>query len=165
MEFFSNYGIEPLRLLGQVLIWVILYIILKKYAFGPVLKVLEERKARIAESIANAERIQRELEAAEKTRRELVAQAQATATELINEAKKAADATGAKRIQEAAEQAEAILRKAEETAALERERILAELRAEIGNLVIATTAKVAGKILTPEDQTRLRHETEAALRS
>lgn len=165
MEFFDNYGIEPLRLLGQILVWVILYFVLKKYAFGPVLKVLEERKARIAESIANAERIQRELEEAERTRKELVAQAQATATELINEAKKAADATGAKRMQEAAEQAEAILRKAEETAALERERILNQLRAEIGNLVVATTAKVAGKVLTPADQTRLREEAAAALRN
>ncbi|MFQ3671510.1 MAG: F0F1 ATP synthase subunit B [Verrucomicrobiia bacterium] len=165
MEFFDNYGIEPLRLLGQVLVWVILYLILKKYAFTPILNVLEERKNRIAESVANAERIQRELEEAERTRKQLIAQAQATATELINEAKKAADATGAKRIQEAAEQAEAILRKAEETAALERERILNQLRAEIGNLVVATTAKVAGKVLTPADQTRLRDEAASSLRN
>jgi F-type H+-transporting ATPase subunit b len=165
MEFFENYGIEPGRLFAQILIWIALYFILKKYAFGPIIKVLEERKERIAESVANAERIQKELEEAERTRKEMIQLAQTQATELINEAKKLADASGAKKIQEAVEQAEAVLRKAEEAAALERERILNQLRSEIGNLVVATTAKVAGKVLTAEDKSRLQAESSAALRN
>jgi F-type H+-transporting ATPase subunit b len=55
--------------------------------------------------------------------------------------------------------AEQLLDKASEAAALERARMLAEVKREIGRLVVQTTATVTGKILTPEDHRRLAEET------
>ncbi|MDD5262075.1 MAG: F0F1 ATP synthase subunit B [Methylacidiphilales bacterium] len=163
MEILNNFGIDLGRFFGQLAIWLVLFIILKKYAFGPILNVLEERKRLIAEGVANAERIRQELEAAEKKRVELMAQAGAEGNRLIEEAKKSADLIGAKKVQEAVQQAETLIRKAEEAAALDRERMMGELKQELGRLVVATTSQVTGKILTAEDQVRLQKETISGL--
>ena len=55
--------------------------------------------------------------------------------------------------------AQAILAEARETATREHEHMLAQLKREIGRLVVETTAAVTGKILTTEDQQRLAEET------
>ena len=55
-------------------------------------------------------------------------------------------------------EAEQILAKAREATAVEREKVLAELRREVGRLVVHTTAKVTGKVLTPDDQQRISEE-------
>jgi len=61
--------------------------------------------------------------------------------------------------QKAIAAAEQLIAKAREAIAADRERTMAELRHEIGRLVVETTAKVAGKVLTPEDQKRILEET------
>jgi F-type H+-transporting ATPase subunit b len=55
-------------------------------------------------------------------------------------------------------QAQEIIRKAHEASALDRDRLMAELKQHVGELVIQTTQKVAGKVLTPDDQSRLNSE-------
>ena len=52
-----------------------------------------------------------------------------------------------------------MMSKAREAAGLERDRMLADLKREVGRLVVQATAAVTGKILTPEDQRRLAEET------
>ena len=65
--------------------------------------------------------------------------------------------------QKAIAAAEQIVVKAREAAAQEHSQMLAELKREVGRLVVQTTATVTGKILTPEDQRRLAEETEKQL--
>jgi F-type H+-transporting ATPase subunit b len=65
--------------------------------------------------------------------------------------------------QKAITAAEQIIIKAREAAAQDHARMLAELKREVGRLVVQTTATVTGKILTPEDQQRLATETEKQL--
>ena len=86
-------------------------------------------------------------------------QANAQATKLIEEARAAAARVQEQETQKAIAAAEQIMVKAREAAAQEHERMLAELKREVGRLVVQTTATVTGKILTPEDQRRLAEET------
>jgi F-type H+-transporting ATPase subunit b len=65
----------------------------------------------------------------------------------------------AQETQKAIAAAEQIMSKAREAAARDHERMLAELKREVGRLVVQATAAVTGKILTPEDQRRLAEET------
>jgi F-type H+-transporting ATPase subunit b len=60
--------------------------------------------------------------------------------------------------QEAIAAAEQIITKAREATAQEHERTMESLKRELGRLVVDTTAKVTGKVLTPEDQRRLQEE-------
>ena len=89
--------------------------------------------------------------------------ANAKAQELIDEARAAAEKVGEAKAQEAVKQAEEIIRKAREATAADRDTMMAELKAEIGRLVVDTTAKVSGKVLTSEDQQRLIDETNKEL--
>lgn len=161
----EKFGFSWPHFFSQLVVFLILAWVLKKYAFGPILAVLDERRHTIKESLDNAAKIKAELAAAEATRREIIQKANEQATSLINEAQKAAAVQGERRLQEAVAQAEQLIAKAHEATALDRERMLTELKQEVAKLVIETTAKVSGKVLTAEDQTRLNEETVRQLAS
>jgi F-type H+-transporting ATPase subunit b len=133
------------------------------FAYKPILKVLEERRERIAESLANADRIKKELAQTEASRLEILNQANTQANKLIEEARAAAAKVSETETQRAIATAEQIITKAREAAAVEHERMLQELKREIGNLVVRTTAQVTGKVLTMDDQKRLIDETNKEL--
>jgi F-type H+-transporting ATPase subunit b len=84
--------------------------------------------------------------------------ANAQANKLIEEARAAANQVKDQETQKAISQAEQIISKAREAAQADHDRMLAELKQEIGRLVVQTTAAVAGKVLTDEDQKRLAEE-------
>jgi F-type H+-transporting ATPase subunit b len=86
-------------------------------------------------------------------------QANLHANQLIEEARAAAAQVQERETQKATATAEQIIAKAREAAAADHARMLAELKREIGHLVVRTTATVTGKVLTPEDQRRLVEET------
>ena len=155
----EKFGFSWPHFISQWVVFIVLAVVLAKYAFNPILAVLDERRNTIKESLDNAEKIKKELAAAEATRKEIIQKANDQATVLINEAQKAAAVQGERRLQEAVTQAEEIIKKAHEATALDRERMLTELKQELARLVVETTAKVAGKVLTPEDQNRLNEET------
>ncbi len=81
----------------------------------------------------------------------------------MSEARAAAARVREVETQKAIAAAEQIVVKAREAAAQDHARMLAELKREVGRLVVQTTATVTGKILTPEDQKRLAEETEKQL--
>lgn len=158
------FGLDWTKLIAQTVIFVILFLLLKKFAFGPVLQILDERKKRIAESMENSEKIKAELEEAERTRAELIKKANGEASKLIEEAKTSADAIGSRKIQEATAQAESVIKKAREAAERDRDQMMNELRGEMGRLVVDTTSKVVGKVLTEEDRKRLQDEAVSQIR-
>jgi F-type H+-transporting ATPase subunit b len=157
-ETLQTLGIQWPKLIAQTINFAIVLFVLWKWAYQPVLRMLELRRQKIAESMAQAERIRAELEATERQRTQILAQAQAQAQKLIEEARQAAARLQAQEAQKAVAAAEQILAKAREAAELDRARMLAELKREIGRLVVQTTMTVTGKVLTPEDQRRILDE-------
>jgi F0F1-type ATP synthase membrane subunit b/b' len=111
------------------------------------------------QGLADAEKNKAELARTEALRQEVMAQANDQANRLIEEAHAAAARVQEREIQQAAAAAEQIIAKAREAADLERARMLAELKHDVGRLVMQTTAKVTRKVLTPEDEQRLNEET------
>ena len=154
-ELFERFGVTKELFISQCIAFLVVAFALKKFAYGPVLKVLEDRKQRIAEGIENADKIKAELASTQEAKDQILSDANAKAQELIDEARAAAEKVGEAKAQEAVKQAEEIIRKAREATAADRDTMMAELKAEIGRLVVDTTAKVSGKVLTSEDQQRL----------
>jgi F-type H+-transporting ATPase subunit b len=144
---------------AQCVAVIILFLFLNKFAWGPVRTMLDERQKRIADSMANAEKIKKELADAESTRLDIIKQANEKANFIIAEAEKSAAAVTEQRAKEAIRQAEDIIKNAHEAAVLDKNRLMAELKQHVGELVIQTTEKVAGKVLTADDQARLNTET------
>jgi F-type H+-transporting ATPase subunit b len=155
----EKFGWDVPHFIAQVISFGIVAALLYFFAYKRVLDMLEERRERIAEGLANAEKIKAELARAEAQRLEVLTKANADATKLIEEARAAAAKVQERETQKAIAAAEQIITKAREAAAADHARMLTELRREVGRLVVQTTATVTGKVLTPEDQRRLAEET------
>ncbi len=158
-EIARTFGVDWPHLGAQAISFGIVCVLLYKFAYRRVLAMLEERRQQIADGLANAEKIKQELAQTEAQRQEAMVQANAQATRLIEEAREAAARVQEQETQKAIAAAEQIIAKAREAAAQDHARMLAELKREVGRLVVQTTATVTGKILTPEDQRRLAEET------
>ena len=158
-EIFTTFGVTWATFFAQLLTVLAVYYILKTYAFGPIIKMLDERRRRIEEGQINAEKIRHQLADAENRYREILDKANGESQRMINEARESAHLLGEKRAQEAVTEAERIVARAREATTMEHDRVLAELKREVGRLVIETTAKVSGKVLTDDDQRRLSEET------
>jgi len=144
---------------SQCVAVTVLFTVLYLFAWKPVRTILEQRRNTIEESMANAEKIKQQLADAEVKRLGIIQKATEQAAAIIAAAEKAAVSRGEQRTQEAVRQAEDIIKKTHEAAVLDRDRLFAELKREVGALVIQTTGKVAGKVLTTDDQARLNAET------
>src|SRR5213595_3190022 len=154
----ETFGWNPWLFLSQVISFVIVALLLRRFSYKPILAVLEERRRKIEEGQINAEKIKKELAEAEKRYQEIVAKGNADAQKMIDEARESAAHLSERKQQEAITAAEQIIVKAREASAIEHERTMESLKRELGRLVVDTTAKVAGKVLTPEDQRRLQEE-------
>jgi F-type H+-transporting ATPase subunit b len=155
----ETFGWNPWLFLSQVISFLIVAFLLRRFAYKPILAVLEERRRKIEEGQLNAEKIKKELAEAEKRYQEILAKANADAQRMIDEARESAAHLSERKQQEAIAAAEQIIAKAREASAIEHERTMESLKRELGRLVVDTTAKVTGKVLTTEDQQRLQEET------
>ncbi len=163
MGILETFGFTLGKFFAQVIIILIVYAILKKFAFGPVLAMLEERRRRIADGEAKLEKIREQMEKAEANVQEQIDQANARADRMISEAKESAEAVRTQKTQEAITEAGQIIAKASEAAKLEHDQVMAELKGEFGRLVIDTTSKVTGKVLDDGDQDRINQEAAGQL--
>lgn len=155
----NTFGVDWPHLVAQVISFAIVCILLHRFAYKPVLQMLEARRQQIAQGIADAERIKSELAQTETQRQQVMMQANAQATKLIEEAQVAAARVQEQETQKAFAAAEQIIVKAREVTVQEHALMLVELKREVGRLVLQATAAVTGMILTPDDQRRLAEET------
>jgi F-type H+-transporting ATPase subunit b len=150
-------------LIAQIISFSIVCLLLHRFAYKPILKMLEDRRQQIAQGIANTEKIRAELAQTETRRQEIMVKADAQATKVIEEAHTAAARVKEQETQKAIVAAEEILAKSREAAAQQHAHMLAELKREVGRLVVQATAKITGKVLTADDQQRLAEETSKQL--
>jgi F-type H+-transporting ATPase subunit b len=155
----SRFGVDWPHLLAQTVSFGIVCAVLYLLAYKPILKMLEARRQQIASGLANARKIEAELARIEVERRDVLARADAHGKQLIEEARAAAARVRTEETRKASAAAEQLLTRAHETSERERARMLAELKREVGQLVLRTTASVTGKVLTNDDQRRLSEET------
>jgi F-type H+-transporting ATPase subunit b len=142
-------------LVAQVINFTALLIILRLFIYKPVLKMLDERKARIQEGLSAADRgreqaleadrqAQAALDQARRDGQDIVANAQQVATRIQQEAR-----------DQAVSQADIILERARNEIGLERDAAIAELRKEFADLTIAAAEKVIGQSLDRQAHQRL----------
>jgi len=158
-----DFGVDWPHLIAQTISFLIVAGALSFFAYKPILNVLDERRKRIADGLAYAEKIKQELARTEAARQEVLNQANLQANKLIEEARVAAVRVLEQETQKAIATANDIIAKARQANETELARMKTELRREVGRLVVSTTAKVTGKLLTAEDQNRLADETNRQL--
>ena len=159
----TRFGVDLPHFAAQCISFLIVAFLLHRYAYKPILTMLEERKKRIKEGLDNAEQIKQELANTQTKTHEIMVQAGQEAARMIEEARAAAAKVQEQETQKAIAAAQAIVDKARQATQAEHARMLADLRREVGRLVVDTTRKVTGKVLTPDDQKRLADETSREL--
>jgi F-type H+-transporting ATPase subunit b len=160
-----TFGVDWVHLGAQSISFGIVCFVLYRLAYGPILTMLETRRQQIASGLANAEKIKKELARIEQERLAILATAGDEGRALVEEARVAAARVGNEERRKATAEAVQIVARAREAAAVEHARMLAEVKHEVGRLVIQTTASVTGKILTPDDHRRLAEATASRLAS
>jgi F-type H+-transporting ATPase subunit b len=154
----QQFGLNGWALLSQIISFSIVAFVLYRFAYHPILNVLEARRKTIADSLKNAEQIKTQLAEAKKTSEEIIGKASADANKMIEEARAAAKQVGERESQRAVAQAADIIQKAREAGEAEQKRLMAELKKELSRLIVDTTAKVTGKVLTAADQRKITEE-------
>jgi len=159
----KTFGFSTWAFVAQVLSFSIVCSVLYKFAYGPILKVLEDRRQKIELTYREAAAIKVQVADAEKRASDIVVQATSGAHKIVEEAKIAALQFQEKQMQQAKDDATDMISKAREAIQREHDQMLVELKAEVARLVVDTTAKVVGKVLTADDQQRLIQEANREL--
>jgi F-type H+-transporting ATPase subunit b len=157
-----------IQVVPGLMIWTLIafgitFFVLKRFAFGPIQRTIDERRGRIQKAIEEADRARAEARSLLEQHRQLIGEAKGEAAEILADARKVADA----QIERVKEEAEAERqRRLEETRRqieAETKRSLDQIRAEVADLTLEATARVTGKVLDAEDQRRLISEAIAEL--
>lgn len=159
MNVLTQFGVDWPHLIIQIINFAIILIVLKIFLYKPMLKVLQERKDRIAKSMQDAEEIQKQLQASEAEREKKLQKAIAEAQEIINEAKQSASEIIQEAHSKAEEDIKTMIARSETSLKVEQERLHQEMRSELANLVVSAMKKVAPHVLTKEDQERIIQES------
>lgn len=154
-----TFGVDWPHLIAQTVSFAIVCAALYWLAYRPVLRMLEARRQQIAQGLANTEKINAALANIESQRQSIMAEAQTQSAKLIADAREIAKKLQEQEAQRSIVTAEQIVLKAREATEQEHAQMLAELKREIGRLVVQTTTAVVGKVLTPDDERRLADET------
>ena len=158
-QLLHDFGVTWPKFIAQVILFITVYAVLRKFAFGPVVEMFETRRRLIEEGQANAEKIKRKLAESEVRCQEILRKANADAQRIIEEGRLSSDAHTQKELQKVIKDAEGIIAKAHEAVEIDRTKMISEVRKEMIHLVVDTTSKVTGRILTTADQERLASET------
>ena len=159
----TTFGANVPALVANAISFIIVAIILKMFAIGPIQKMLLERRERIAQGLAAADKAKAELANAQAKTQELLLHANVQANKIIEESRAASARITEVEMQKAVQSAKDIIEKARQSNEAELARMKTELRREVGRLVVATSAQVTGKILTIDDQKRLADDTNRQL--
>lgn len=164
-EILSKFGVDWPHFIAQLILFLIVLFVLNRFAFGPLLSILEERRKRIEEGQLNAEKIKKQLAEAEIRYQEILRKANDDAQILLEESRKNNEAFSQREMEKAVKESVAIVERARHEISSERVRMVDEVKREMVTLVVKTTAKVAGKVLSAEDQKRLSEEAAKELAS
>jgi F-type H+-transporting ATPase subunit b len=156
-------SVTPGLMIWTIVCFLITLFVLKRYAFGPIQTMIDQRRERIRQSIEEAEHARAEAQRLRKDYEELKAQGRRDAAEIIAEAERVAAAKRERVKEETDADRQRRLEETRRQIEVETQRALAQIRAEVAELTLAATAKVTGKVLDDQDHRRLIEEAVADL--
>ena len=147
--------VVPGLMIWTVVCFLITLFVLKRFAFGPIQSMLDERRERIRRSIEEAERARSEARRLLEEHRALIGEARGQAEEILTEARKVAEAQRQRVKEETEADRQRRLEETRRQIEAETHRALMQIRAEVAELTLLATTKVTGKVLDDADHRRL----------
>jgi F-type H+-transporting ATPase subunit b len=148
-------SVTPGLMIWTIVCFLIALFVLKRYAFGPIQKAIDDRRDRIRQSIEEADRAREEARNLLEQHRKLVGKAKSDAEEILAEARKQSDAQRDRVREETEVDRQRRLEETKKQIDAETQRALEQIRAEVAELTLVATAKVTGKVLDRDDHRKL----------
>jgi len=161
MELLGKLGIDWKLLLAQAVNFLIVLVVLTKFVYRPVVKFLDERRARIEQSLKEAQRIEAELKAMEVKRSEVEREARQQAQVILKQAEAEAERQRQETLVRVRVEAEKVVADARIKFQAEQDEAMRTMRREAARLVVAAVTKVVGKIPGAEIDKKLAEEAVA----
>jgi F-type H+-transporting ATPase subunit b len=146
-----------------LMIWTLVcfgitFYVLKRYAFGPIQRVIDERRQRIRQSLDEADRARDEARRLLEEHRALMGEARGQAEEILTEARRVGEAQRERLREELEAERQRRIEDTRKQVEAETRRALEQLRTEVAELTVIATARVTGKVLDDKDHRRLINE-------
>jgi len=154
-------------LIAQLLIFLVMLGVLYRFAWGPLLKILNERRTRIAQGVEATQKALQELEAAEKERQAKLEEARREAQAILDRIAKQGEDLRKELEAKAREQAEALIAKARAEIQQERQKAVQDLRSQVADLAVMAAGRIIGESLDAKKHRELIERTieEAEIRA
>lgn len=159
MSALSSLGIDFKDLIFQIIAFLLLIALLNRYAFKPILQLLDSRAERVRASLAEAERARQDVVAAEQRGVQELQEARVQAQEIVARAREQSEQTVAQSRAAAREEAEKVRVQFEQQMNADQERVRQELRQEVADLAILAASRVVRRALNEEQHRQLINET------
>jgi F-type H+-transporting ATPase subunit b len=150
--------VTPGLMVWTIVCFLITLYVLKRYAFGPIQKAIDERRDRIRQSLEEADRAREEARHLLEEHRQLIASAQTDAEGILSEARRVAEANERRMREELEADRQRRLEETGKQIEAETRRALEQIRAEVVDLSLLAATKVTRKSLDDEDHRRLIEE-------
>ena len=147
--------VVPGLMIWTLVCFLITFLVLRKFAFGPIQKTIDDRRERIRSSVEEAENTRREARALLEEHKQLMGQAKSEASAILAEARKAGEAQSERARAEVEADRQRRLEDTRKQIEAETARALDQIRAEVADLTLIATQKVTGKVLDGADHKRL----------
>ncbi len=155
----ADFGVQPVYLAAQMVNFLILLVILNKFLFKPILKVLEERKRTVSETLSNADQIKSKLSQAEQDVEAKLSDASRQAKMILENASNQAQKIIEDARQKAQQDADEIIHNGKEAVDAERQAMKKEVQKEFAGLLVLGVEKVSGKVLKEVDHGKIVEQT------
>ena len=156
METLKNFGIQLPLLAAQIVNFLIILFLLKKFFYKPIVKALDDRKKRIEESLKNADLIEENLKKTEEKSTQILEKAQSTAQELITQANREAERIQNQASEEARQTIEEAKKEALAQMEIQKQVIQKQIERETLSLVAQVVKKVLGRTLNDKERKELQ---------
>ena len=147
--------VTPGLMIWTIVAFLVTLFVLQRWVFGPVQKMIDDRRERIRRSIEEAEEARAEARHILEEHRKLIGQARGEAEQILAEARRVADSQRQRVKEETEADRQRRLEETKRQIEAETHRALEQIRAEVAELTLVATTKVTGKVLDDEDHRRL----------
>jgi F-type H+-transporting ATPase subunit b len=150
--------VVPGLMIWTLIAFAITFFVLRKFAFGPIQKTIDDRRDRIRQAVEEADNARNEARELLEQNRAILAQARSESADILAETRKVADAQLGRAKQEVEAERQRRLEETRKQIDAETVRAIGQIRSEVADLTVEATQRVVGKVLDTEDQRRLVEE-------
>lgn len=165
MEVLANFGFEPLLFLAQIINFLILFIIFRKFLYKPILKVLKDREVKIKKGLEDAEEAGKALEEADTRRDKIVAEAGKEAEKILEETRKSAEELRDTILADAKAKSEKIMKEAQDQATLQMTNMEKQAKSVALDLSMALLEKVIGDMFSKDEKEKILKKSVSQLKN